>query len=73
MVRASKFGRMVANMKVTGKTIRLMDMDVLFTQMATVIMETGSMTKPMAGAHMNTWTAPNTSVTGKKINSMATV
>ena len=57
-------------MKVIGNMIKLMDMDVSYMLMATVIMVIGKMIKLTAEELMNTWTVLSMLVTGKKINNM---
>jgi hypothetical protein len=60
-------------MRDTGRRTRLTVMVDLSMLMVTAITEIGSTTKPTVVELMSIWTEPNTSATGKRINSTAMV
>ena len=63
-----KSGRMVANTSATGRMTRRTVKVVSYMRMETSLKVTGTMIKPMVAVFMNTWTAQNISVIGKKID-----
>jgi len=70
MVEAIKFGAMVAYMRATGKMIRLMVEEDLYTLMEIFTMVSGKMTKPMALVNTLILTVPSMKATGLMINNM---
>ena len=74
-VREKEFnsGKTAANTKAIGKEIKPMATVDSFMLMATVTMVIGSTIRHMVVEHTSIWTVPNTSATGKRINSTAMV
>lgn len=69
-VEAIKFGAMAAYMKATGKMIKLMVEEDLYTLMEIFTMVSGKTTKPMDLANTLTQTVPSTRDIGLMISSM---
>ena len=69
--KALKSGKTVASISATGNRIKLMARVDLYTLMAMSTRVSGNLTKHKVEELTNTWMEPNTSVTGKKIDSMA--
>ena len=73
MARGCRFGRMGLSMKVTGRTIWLMEKEDLFTQTEMYMKEIGLMIKLMDEEFIFIWMELNIKVIGEKTNNMVTV
>ena len=68
--KVHKYGKMVVNIKVTGKMIKQMEKEDLYMQMVMYMKVNGSMIKHKDEEHTSTWMGQSMLETGKKIDKM---